>query len=337
MQELISVVVPAYNAAATLSETLDSVRAQTHRAIEIVVVDDGSIDDTAAIALRHASEDARVRLVRTRNEGVAAARNTGVAVSAGEYIAPIDADDLWKPTKLARQIEAMRQGGPKVGLVYAWTALLDMQGDVVALGPRHLDSGDVSRRLWRTNLVGSGSCPLLRRQAMVRVGAYDESLHRQQAQGCEDWLLYMLVAQHFEYAVVPEYLTGYRRRAGSMSTDHLRMYRSFRLAADNVVQRVPVRRSDLREATGDAIHTAYRQLVAVGDRDGARAMLLNLVVGFPYQALKAFCFRPVRERWLSSLKPRSRQSSDPVIGSPFLQAARSQLDPLARRWGDGPS
>src|SRR5260221_13860612 len=91
-EELVSVIIPAYNAQATLDETLNSVRSQTHRNLEIVVVDDGSTDDTAIVAQRHSAVDSRVHIIRQDNAGVAAARNAGIAATSGRYVAPIDAD-----------------------------------------------------------------------------------------------------------------------------------------------------------------------------------------------------------------------------------------------------
>lgn len=89
--DLVTVVIPAYNAAATIDETLLSVRSQSHRRLEILVVDDGSKDATAHIVQRHCAEDSRIRLIRQRNSGVAAARNRGVAEATGDFVAPIDA------------------------------------------------------------------------------------------------------------------------------------------------------------------------------------------------------------------------------------------------------
>jgi glycosyltransferase involved in cell wall biosynthesis len=100
---LVSVIVPAFNAATTLAEALGSALAQTYKNIEILVVDDGSTDATAAIAREFAAADGRVSLVRRSNGGIAAARNSGIAVSKGAYIAPLDADDLWHPTKIEKQ------------------------------------------------------------------------------------------------------------------------------------------------------------------------------------------------------------------------------------------
>ena len=84
-------------------------------------MDDGSRDRTPEIALAHAAADPRVRLIRQANAGVAAARNLGVAEAKASLVAPVDADDLWAPTKIERQVAALRRGGPEVALVYTWS------------------------------------------------------------------------------------------------------------------------------------------------------------------------------------------------------------------------
>src|SRR5689334_7548849 len=115
---MVSAVVPAYNAEATLRETLESVRSQTHERLEIIVVDDGSTDGTVAIVEAQQQIDPRIRLIRQKNAGVATARNAGAAAAKGAYLAPVDADDLWHPTKIERQLAAFAHAGPEVGLVY---------------------------------------------------------------------------------------------------------------------------------------------------------------------------------------------------------------------------
>src|SRR5215475_4737819 len=115
--DAVTVVIPAYNAEATLDETLRSVRSQTHRALEILIVDDGSSDGTPEVALAHAAADPRVRLIQQSNGGVAAARNRGIEEARATLIAPVDADDLWAPTKIERQVAALHRGGPRVALV----------------------------------------------------------------------------------------------------------------------------------------------------------------------------------------------------------------------------
>ena len=110
---------------------------------EILVVDDGSRDRTPEIAAAHAAADPRVRLVRQANAGVAAARNRGIAEARAALVAPMDADDLWAPTKIERQLAALRRGGPGVGLVYTWSALIDDDGWVIGLRRCDTAEGDV--------------------------------------------------------------------------------------------------------------------------------------------------------------------------------------------------
>ena len=106
-QPLISVIIPNYNGAATLDETLTSVRGQSYANLEIILVDDGSRDDSVVRARRHADADPRVRIIRQDNAGVAAARNTGWRAAVGDIVAFVDSDDLWAADKIERQAERM--------------------------------------------------------------------------------------------------------------------------------------------------------------------------------------------------------------------------------------
>src|ERR1700742_3676970 len=105
--DLVTVVIPAFNAAATIDETMASARAQSHGNLEIVVVDDGSTDATARLVQAHAERDSRVRLIRQANGGVSVARNTGLHQARGALLATLEADDLWRPPKLVKQLAAM--------------------------------------------------------------------------------------------------------------------------------------------------------------------------------------------------------------------------------------
>ncbi len=188
--EPVSVIVPAFNAERTIDETLLSVRSQTYGNLEIIVVDDGSTDRTYERAREHSLVDSRVRVVRQSNQGVAAARNRGIAEARTDIIAPIDADDLWRSTKIFRQLEVLRKSSPQVKLVYAWSANIDECGKVVSLDKRPSFSGDVLSVLCYGNFVGNGSTALVRKCVLERLGGYDPSLRARQAQGCEDWSLF---------------------------------------------------------------------------------------------------------------------------------------------------
>ena len=117
---LVSIVIPAFNCARTIAETLGSAQGQTHAELDIIVVDDGSTDGTAEIVARHAAADPRIRYLRQANSGVAAARNHGIAEARGPYVALLDADDLWHPTKIAAQLRRFEERGPATALVYTW-------------------------------------------------------------------------------------------------------------------------------------------------------------------------------------------------------------------------
>lgn len=243
----VSVIVPVYNGAATIDETLDSIRAQTLSDIEIIVVDDGSTDETAARVKRHAIADPRIRLLHTANGGVARARNAGIAAARADLVAPVDADDLWHPQKLELQVAAMQRGGDKVGLVYCWFTIIDEHSRLIGRGNRSRDEGDVLRRMSCGNLVGNGSAPLMRKAAVLAVQGYDPGLHDQGAQGCEDLKIYFAIAERWHFAIVPHSLVGYRATQASMSSDARRMLRSYDLVMNPARQRHPALASEFRK------------------------------------------------------------------------------------------
>jgi glycosyltransferase involved in cell wall biosynthesis len=237
--ELVSVIIPAYNAETTLDDTLNSVRSQTHRNLEIVVVDDGSTDDTAIVAQRHSAVDARVRIIRQDNAGVAAARNAGIAATSGRYVAPIDADDLWAPSKIECQLQAAAKHQGQVGLVYSWFSVIDQDNNVLRHEDQANSDGVVLRQLLLSNLVGNGSSALMLRSAIESVGLYDVGLRDRGCEGAEDYKLYLQIAERYEFAIVRDYLTGYREYPGNMSSDVAQMVRFRDLCVDEFAIRHP--------------------------------------------------------------------------------------------------
>lgn len=229
MRTLVTVVVPAYNAEATLAETLDSIARQTYPNIEIIVVDDGSKDCTRAIAEDFAAKHPNTRVISTPNGGVAAARNTGIRAAKGNYIAPIDADDLWHPDKTALQC-AILDADPEVTLVYANRRHIDPRGMVLNSMPPATLEGYAYVRHAAFNAVGNGSAIMFRRSDAERVGGYDPRLRDWGGQGCEDYLLQVQLAGLGKMRVAPGYLVGYRQLDDAMSRDSLQMLRSRVLA-----------------------------------------------------------------------------------------------------------
>lgn len=213
---LVSVVVPAYNAAWSLDETLASICAQTYTDIEILVVDDGSTDATAEVVTAWTRRDPRVRLIRKPNGGVASARNRGVQEARGTYVAPIDSDDLWAPDNLERQVAALEAAGPEACLSFARTVCVDRQGRPLPADPPKPPQTDFRGLLLR-NAVANGSAAVFRRDRLIEAGGYDEGLRAAGGQGAEDWKLILTLAARGRVVHVPAPTVRYRISQDSMS------------------------------------------------------------------------------------------------------------------------
>jgi glycosyltransferase involved in cell wall biosynthesis len=270
---LVSVVVPLHNGAETVERTLASVTRQTWPELEVIVVDDGSTDDGPDRVQAAARADGRIRLLRQANAGVAAARNAGAAAARADYLAFVDADDLWAPEKVELQMAAMAAGGPAVGLVYTWAALIDAQDRIYSLEHRPQAEGFVLRDLCRANLVGNGSSPLIRRSAFEQVGGYDPSLRARGAQGCEDLMIYLRIAEHHEFRVVRRHLTGYRVTQGNMSSNALGMLRSCELTLDTFRARYPEYEPQYQAHREDMVYWLLARAMTTGPLRNAAALL----------------------------------------------------------------
>lgn len=203
----ISVVIPAYNAARFLPRCLASVAAQTHAPAEIIVVDDGSTDDTGTIA-----ENLGAKVIRRPNGGLSAARNTGIECASGEWIALLDADDMWEPQKLAAQVELV--SGDTV-LVYTGIRIFGDEGmreSCPAMVPRE------ARKVLRYRNPITPSSVIARRDALSLNGGF-----RQDIRACEDWDMWVRLDRLGNFAAVTDALTDYYVYPGSMSTDPQRM------------------------------------------------------------------------------------------------------------------
>jgi glycosyltransferase involved in cell wall biosynthesis len=235
---LVTVIVPCFNASRTLARTLESIHKQTYVNIEIIMVDDGSTDASASIAEEFTKRDSRARLFRQNNRGVATARNRAIDDAAGEFIAPIDADDLWNEQKVEKSLKGIMTN-PRCGLVYNWFENINDNDEIFFGGFRFSYNGYVLPHLSRFDFIGNGSSVLMRTLAVRSVGGYDASLRARGAEGCEDWHIALRIAESCEFGVVGEALTGYRHSAGNMSNRVRQMIRSAELVATEFSLRHP--------------------------------------------------------------------------------------------------
>jgi len=228
---LVDVIIPAHNAGKFLAAAIDSALAQQGVPLRVIVVDDGSTDDTATIARSYGDS---VLVVSQANRGLAAARNRGIAESTAPYLAPLDADDVWRSGKLARQV-ALLEAHPEAGL--AFSDMIVFSGDFhveedgyLRATPEYADLervalGDGAYRLpaeagqavMRYNFI-CPSASLLRRNALVGVGGFDEAFRV-----CEDIECWMRLLRTWPVVAIEERLVWYRRWSGSLSKESERM------------------------------------------------------------------------------------------------------------------
>jgi glycosyltransferase involved in cell wall biosynthesis len=279
----VSLVIATFDHGRFLAEALDSALAQTLRGVEIVVVDDGSTDDTPEVLARYKG---RVRVIRQPNRGLAAARNTGLASSRGTYVSFLDADDVLSPTKLAEQV-AVLERAPTVGWTYC-----DVLIETTASGARTRASerfGYGTRMLegWLFPELIHGNfipaiAPLVRRTVLDAAGTFDERLT-----ALEDWDLWLRMSLISEARYTPAVLACYRVRPGGMSEDRARMDLNRFRVLDKVCQMRPAAVEGLgatgRRIIADTHNWLGKEAYARGDWAEARRRFAASLVTVPFQ------------------------------------------------------
>ena len=206
----VSVLIPAYNAAWCVGKAIDSVLAQAYRDFDLIVVDDGSTDDTAGVLRRYGSA---IHVISQPNGGMSSARNAGIRAASGEFLAFLDADDWWLPGKLGLQVELM-QARPELGFCSCAARVEDMNGQLLNLWQCPTWEEPFVAHLFGSGADVPGSCSavLARRERVLQAGCFDETLR-----GAEDPDLWIRLAAVSRYACLPEPLIVVLRRPGSVS------------------------------------------------------------------------------------------------------------------------
>jgi glycosyltransferase involved in cell wall biosynthesis len=209
MTPAISVVVATYNYGRYLAGALDSALGQSFRDVEVIVVDDGSTDNTGDVIAPYLS-DPRVRYERLDHVGQPAAKNIGIRLARGRLIAFLDADDLWLPKKLEKQI-ALLKADPTVGVIYSRRGLVDERGRALEYQQPPLHRGRVLEAMFRTNFVCFSSA-IVHRRVFKHVGLFNESLNL-----AIDYDLWLRVAPGYRFDFVDEPLVLYRTGHANLS------------------------------------------------------------------------------------------------------------------------
>jgi len=236
----VSVIIPAYNAMAFLPSTLKSISEQTFTDYEVIVVNDGSSDGIENWITQNA--EPKIKLISQQNQGAAGAKNTGLTHAQGEYIAFLDADDLWEKTKLEKQVRIL-EDNPEVGLVYTWVGSIDEHGRPRPKVRINNVQGDVWEKLLEHNIVECGSVALVRRQCYEHVGWFDQSLPSSYG---EDWDMWLRISVHYLFKVIQEPLVSYRAHSNNLSKNWTVMEKSHSIIIEKVFQSAPENRQYLK-------------------------------------------------------------------------------------------
>jgi glycosyltransferase involved in cell wall biosynthesis len=215
---LVSVVIPSYNRAQYIAETIESVLAQTYREIEVIVIDDGSTDNT-----RDAVEPyvPHVKYVRQKNSERGASRNHGLRLAKGEFIAFLDSDDLWLPQKLEEDLKILKEK-PRAGVVYSDADLVDSDGDHLKTLKRKGYTGSVTDQLLTDNFVSIGA-HLIRKSFADQIGGFREE---RELSGSEDWEFWVRLSCVTEFEYLPKATTRIRTHQANTMSDAAAMSRS---------------------------------------------------------------------------------------------------------------
>ncbi len=244
----VSVIVPTYNTIGYLPAAIESILNQTFEDFEILLVNDGSTDSTDQWAKK--LTDPRIRYIEQENQGLSAARNTGIALAQGQYIALLDADDRWESTKLEKQV-AFLNANPNIGMVHSWVTFMDAEGRSTGRIWKTQAEGMALSRLLQRNDVAVLSV-LVRRECFAKIGGFDTTLR-----SLEDWDMWLRLAVHDSIGVIREPLAYYRQLPGSMSRNCKVMEASFKTVIDRHFALAP---DSLQFLKGRSYGSAYQCL-----------------------------------------------------------------------------
>lgn len=214
IRPIVSVIIPTYNGGKYICQTIESVLNQTFSDIEILVVDDGSSEDLSVLLQPYAGQ---IQYIYKNNSGPADTRNAGIKLSRGKYIALLDHDDLWHRDKLKVQVELLEKN-PLCALVYSYPTLIDGDDRIIPHErPTRFPSGRVFLDFLQRNWITTFSAALFKREILDTVGLLDDS---PQALICDDYDLWLRIADVAEVIFAPGDLVQYRVHAGNLAKKH---------------------------------------------------------------------------------------------------------------------
>lgn len=315
---LISVLIPTYNAGIYIEKTLQSVLEQTYQNIEIIVVDDGSTDDTEIILKKF--DDPRLHYIKQTNSGgPAKPRNVGIAASKGEYIALFDSDDLMLPTKLSTQIEALK-ATPDAAFCCTNFSKIDECGKITTaafwetnknfqnldkskqdtFGNYYYYPNELTNNLLIHNFVATSSV-LIRKDVLDKIGGFDESLAN-----ADDYDMWLRISPHYSYILIPQVMHQYRLREGNITSRGIYKLVDGRVA----VLKRHMNKASNKTTASHVKKTILRYLLCAGyyyfqqqDLQKAKEYYLESIYTLPtYTAFKYFISCIMGQRFIDTIR-----------------------------------
>jgi glycosyltransferase involved in cell wall biosynthesis len=267
----VAAIVPAYNAAALLPRSIESILSQTVPVTEVIVVDDGSTDETRQVA---ESFGPPVKCISQPNAGLAGARNSGIRAATSEWIALLDADDRWLPNKIEQQLNAAARH-PECVLLYSDATVVLPDGSIA--GHFLTDKGPISGWVFDRLLASCFMLPstvMVRRKVLLDAGLFNESFRR-----VEDYELWLRLAREHQFYMVPDSLTLYERQPDSLSRNVAAMLMAQIEVLEPLLNQplTPSQRANLKKRLG---RTYFDLSYEMRDRDGRQA------VSFAWRSLR---------------------------------------------------
>ena len=303
---LVSVVIPCYNQARFLSEAIESVLAQSYQHFEVVVVDDGSTDETSEVAARYP----RVHYIRQDNQGPAAARNSGARESTGSYLVFLDADDRLLPNALETGLKHLK-AHPECAFVSGHYREVAADGSSLPTWKQPCPDKEHYLELLRANYIGTPAVVMYRRSVFESVGGFDPS---PSVDGCEDYDLHMRIAHGFLVYCYGELVAEYRQHSSSASRNSVSMLKAYLAALDGQRKHVKGNRQyeeaikrGTRAAQDDYGGQLAREILAHARKRELKQAIENLLLLLRYHPLAfARAWQKLRlprrlRHWLRSL------------------------------------
>jgi len=235
----VSVIIPTYNCAKYLPEAIQSVLNQTYQDFEIIVVDDGSVDNTKEIVKEFIKNyPNKIKYIYQENKGHATARNTAIRNSIGEYIAMLDADDLCTPRRLEKEVHIL-ETEPNIAVIHANVTFISEDGKQLETPHRNIKylSGHIFKHILLRRAHIAMATVLVRKKCFESVGLFDENLTHL---GAEDREMWLRIAKQYNFKYLDEVLGYYRIRSNSSSRDVQRMVEARYYIIDKFCKNRPI-------------------------------------------------------------------------------------------------